>query len=91
MLSTSLLSRINALEAADVLHDIVIQRQFRFHELKGKLKGYFSMDVKNISDPYRIILEPLDENEEPHHPCHLDEISKTTKTVKIMEVSKHYE
>ena len=35
-LSVSLLSRINALEQADVLKDIVVQPAFHFHKLKHK-------------------------------------------------------
>ena len=36
MLATSLLSRINALERAETIKDIVVQRNFRFHALSNK-------------------------------------------------------
>ena len=94
-LALSLLSRINALYAADCLKDIVVQPVFHFHNLgarNGKnLTGYFAVDVRTRRDPWRILLQPLDENRNPFVPCRIDEISHIVKTVKIMEVSKHYE
>ncbi len=94
-LALKLLSRINALEQADVIRDIVVQPTFRFHDLKNKygrdLDGYFSIDVKTIREPWRIILQPLDDNGEPFVPCNIDEISGIVRIVEIREVSKHYE
>ena len=64
LLATSLFARINALEAADVIKDIIVQPQFRFHRLenygKSRLKGYFAIDVKTVREPWRIIIQPLD-------------------------------
>lgn len=72
-LSVSLLSRINALQQAEILKDIIVQPIFHFHKLKNKngrnLEGYFAIDVKSRRDPWRIILQPLDENEKPYIPC----------------------
>ena len=62
-LAISLLARINAIEQADVIKDIIMMPTFRFHNLKGKLDGYFAIDVKTIRDKWRIILQPLDEEE----------------------------
>lgn len=49
-LALKLLSRINALEQATVIQDIIVQPVFRFHRLKNKdgrnLEGYFAIDVK---------------------------------------------
>ncbi|MCD8220777.1 MAG: hypothetical protein LUD07_01050 [Clostridiales bacterium] len=94
-LSVSLLSRINALEQAIVLKDIVVQPAFHFHKLKNKkgknLEGYFAIDVKSRKEPWRIILQPLDENEEPYVSCNIDQIAGKVKIVEISEVSKHYE
>ncbi len=90
-----LLSRINALDAADNIKDIVLQPTFRFHALKNKqrrnLDGYFAIDVKSIKEPWRIILQPLDDNKQPYNPCNIDEIAGYVKIIEIMEVSKHYE
>lgn len=68
----------------------------RFHKLnnKGKrknLEGYFAIDVKTIKDKWRIIIEPLDENENPYKQCNIDEIAKYVRIIKIEEVSNHYE
>lgn len=94
-LAEKLLSRINALKAAETLNDIIIQPQFRFHNLKNKngrdLDGFFAIDVKTRKDPWRIILQPLDDDEKPFVPCNIHEISSCVKIVEIREVSKHYE
>lgn len=94
-LSVSLLSRINALQQAAVLKDIVVQPTFHFHKLKNKngrnLEGYFAIDVKSRKEQWRIILQPLDENEKPYIPCNIDQIAGKVRIVEISEVSKHYE
>lgn len=90
-LAISLLARVNAIEAADVIKDIIVQPQFHFHGLQGKLKGLFAIDVKSRKDKWRIILQPLDENEEVFDPCHIDEIAAVVRIVEIKEVSEHYE
>lgn len=94
-LAVSLMARINALENAEVLKDIVVQRQFRFHDLHKKnhrdLEGCFAIDVKTVRDQWRIILEPLNQDGETFNPCNIDEIASTVKMIRIREVSKHYE
>jgi hypothetical protein len=95
ILGRSLLARINALKGADTIKDIIVQRNFNFHKLENKkgknLEGYFAIDVKSRREPWRIILQPLDENKNPYIPCNIDEIAGTVKIVEISEVSKHYE
>ena len=66
-------------------------RPFRFHNLQDDLDGLFAVDVKTIRDKWRIILQPLDDNEQPYDPCHIDEIAPFVRTVEIREVSPHYE
>ena len=90
-LAIKLLARVNQIVAADVLRDIVLTQSLRFHSLQGNLDGYFAIDVKTRKEPWRIILQPLDENEEPYNPCNIDEISGKVRIVEIREVSKHYE
>ena len=90
-LALSLLSRINALDRAEVINDIIVNKPFRFHNLKGKFKGYFAIDVKTIRDKWRIILQPLDEQENIFEPCNIDEIARIVRVVEIKEVSDHYE
>ena len=95
ILTTSLLARINALKEAETIKDIVVQPAFSFHNLKNKgrrdLEGYFAIDVKSRKEPWRIILQPLDANEQPYVPCNIDEIAGIVKIIEIVEVSKHYE
>ena len=49
--------------------------------------------LKDMSrkDQWRIILQPLDENEKPYVPCNMDQIAGKVSIVEISEVSKHYE
>lgn len=91
ILATSLFARINALKSADVIKDIIMLPPFRFHKLKGDMDGYFVIDVKSKKDPWRIILQPLDQNKEPYDPCNIDEIAEVVRIVGVKEVSKHYE
>ena len=48
VLATSLLARINALEKADTIKDIIVQPTFHFHNLGNKhgrdLRGFFAID-----------------------------------------------
>ena len=90
-LAIKLLDRVNAIENADVINDIIAIKPFHFHNLHGKLEGLFAIDVKSRSDKWRIILQPLDENEQPFDPCHIDEIAAIVRIVEIREVSAHYE
>lgn len=94
-LANSLLARINALEAAEVIKDIIVQKQFRFHSLenygKSKLKGLFAIGVKTPKDPWRIIIQPLDDNRQIFDPCYIDRIATIVRIVSIREISKHYE
>ncbi len=95
-MAISLLSRINALNQAENIKDIIAQKVMRFHKLinKGKrknLEGYFAIDVKTIKDRWRIIIEPLDEDENPFVPCNIDEIAVYVKIIEIKEVSDYHE
>ena len=95
LLTNSLMARVNALEQAETILDIVVMPPFHFHKLTNKdgrdLEGFFAINVKSRKDQWRIILEPLDENENTYVPCNIDEIAQTVRTVRIVEVSKHYE
>jgi hypothetical protein len=95
LLANSLMARINALKQADTIKDIIVQPVFHFHKLINKngrdLEGYFAIDVKSRREQWRIIIEPLDENEQTYNPCNIDEIAENVRVVEIMEVSKHYE
>lgn len=53
--------------------------------------GYFAIDVKSRKEPWRIILQPLDDDRKPFNPCNIDKIAAYVKIAEISEVSKHYE
>lgn len=95
-LAVSLLARINAIGEADTLIDIIVMPTFHFHSLTKKkdkdLKGLYAIDVKSRKEPWRIILQPLDEQEQPfENTVSIDQIAGTVKIVEITEVSNHYE
>ena len=94
-LTRSLLARINALESAENIKDIIVQPVFRFHRLKNKkgrnLEGYFAIDVKTVREPWRIILQPLNKDRQPYDPCNIDEIAELVRIIEVAEVSRHYE
>ena len=90
-LAVSLLGRINAIEQAEVIKDIIVMPQFHFHNLQGKMKGSFAIDVKGRRDKWRIILCPLNDEGERFVPCYIDQIAEIVKIVEITEVSAHYE
>ena len=94
LLATSLLARVNALENAKIIKDIIAMPNFHFHSLKNKgrknLEGYYAIDVKTRKDAWRIILRPLDEKEQPYD-ISIDQRAEIVEIVEITEVSKHYE
>ena len=65
--------------------------RINFHKLSGNMDGFFAIDVKTRRDPWRIIIQPLDENEEPYDPCNIDEIAGVVRIVEVKELSNHYE
>lgn len=91
----SLFARINALQMADTIMDIIVQPTFHFHKLgnmnRKNLEGFFAIDVKSRKEQWRVIIQPLNENKEPFEPCQIDRISSYVRIVEITEVSKHYE
>ena len=96
ILARSLLGRINYMQNADCLNDVIKMPHFRFHKLinmgSGKnLEGYFAVDVKTRKDKWRIIIEPLDDNELPYDNVRIDEVAKKIRIIEVKEVSNHYE
>ena len=91
LLVQRLFHRIEMIEQAEVIKDIIVFYPFHFHKLTGSREGDFAIDVKSRKDKWRIILRPMDENEQYYNPCHIDEIASTVTIVEIREVSAHYE
>lgn len=86
---------MNFLSQAICLDDVIKIQAFGFHNLKNKLgrdlNGYYSIYVKSKIQAWRIVLQPLDENNKPYDSNKIEQFSKRVKVIKIMEVSKHYE
>jgi len=51
-----IMMRMTLLEGAETLADVPVTPPTRLHELKGKRKGQYAIDVQQ---PYRLILEPV--------------------------------
>ena len=64
---------------------------FHFRKLNGNMDGFFCYRRKNEERSMRIIIQPLDENEEPYDPCNIDEIAGVVRIVEVKELSNHYE
>lgn len=90
-LTVTLMARMESLKAATNLKDIVLMPAFHFHALKGNFSGLFAIDVKSRKDKWRIILRPLDQEENEFIPCNIDEIAAYVTIIKIEKVSAHYE
>ena len=56
--ATLIKRRMAFLEAAPCLADVPAERPCRRHQLKGRLAGYFAVDVKH---PFRLIFRPTNE------------------------------
>lgn len=91
LLAINLLARINQLKNSVTLQDFLRATAYHFHPLRGKLDGFFALDIKSRKDKWRLILIPLNSNKEPFDPCHIDKIAPIVQIIKIMEVSPHYE
>ena len=57
----------------------------------NNLEGYFAIDVKERTDKWRIIVDPLDDNELQFEQYNIDIIASKVRIVGIKEVSNHYE
>lgn len=53
-----IMHRLSVLLAANSLADVPSERPDRCHQLKGRKKGQFAVDLKH---PYRLVFEPADD------------------------------
>ncbi len=89
--ATLLLSRINFIESAKSFADIVNNPAFHFHGLSGKLQGLYAIDLGRKLG-FRLIIEPLNENEESlKKEKDIEKLKQCTKVVIVVEVTNHYE
>lgn len=94
-LTDSFYEKFYYLQGARSLKEIYLIPRFRLHKLRNvgrsRLQGYFAIDVKTHKEPWRIILQPLDDNMHPLSHCDADRTAAFVKIIEIKEISKHYE
>jgi proteic killer suppression protein len=90
IVAEKLMSTINFIENADSLLDVANYLPFHFHELKGKRKGTYAIDLGRKSG-YRVILEPQSKDGETIKDEKGFYQYQRIKIVQILEVSNHYE
>ena len=94
-MTDSFYEKLYYLQRADNLKEVYLIQCFRLHKLrnvgKSRLEGYFAIDVKTRKEPWRIILQPLDENMQSISSCDIDRTAAFVKIIEIKEISKHYE
>lgn len=66
---------------------------YNLHKLLGTKKGLYALDIGGRSSSYRLIVRPLDDNEDPTIDSENNLICfyKSIDVIRIEEVSKHYE
>lgn len=93
-LAEKLLSRIELLRQAPTLKDIVLMPPLHFHKLENKGRsrwdGFYAIDLKSRKDPWRLIVQPLDDDQNPIRLRSIDKIASSVRVVGIEEVSRHY-
>lgn len=84
-----LASIINYIEQADSLLDIINYPSYKFHDMKGyKHLNEWSIYIGRTG--YRLILIPLNENNNPIEKGDVLKNSKTIKIIMVKEVNNHY-
>ena len=86
-----LMGNINYIEQAICFADIMTYAPFKCHKLKGDRKDCYALDVGRKLG-YRIIIEPLDENNKTlKKEKDINVIKECTKIVLVVEVTNHYD
>lgn len=85
-----LYSTLNFIDNASCLMDIKNMPMYNLHPLKGKRKGTYAIDLGRRLG-YRLIIVPLDDDENEWDTKNETEIYKSTKIILALEVTNHYE
>lgn len=90
-----LFAKINFIEQAASFSDIMAYPPFHCHQLGNKKKdltGFWGLDVKGRKTSWRIIVAPLDDNDNIIIPGpDFKSECKSITIIRIEEVSNHYE
>jgi len=94
-ITKKLFATINYIDNAKNLGDIINMPIYHFHHLKQdkriSSKYQYAIDIDGRKSPYRLIITPLDCNEEVVTSTDLKELNNCTNVLLVLEVSKHYE
>lgn len=77
--------KINFIESAETLSDVIKFAPLRFHALTGNRAGLYAMDINGRNDQYRFIA-----CFDGYNKTQIFAKAKVIKIIQIMEVSKHY-
>ena len=84
-------SVINYIENADTLIDVKNFPPFNLHPLQRDRKGTFAIDLAGRRSGFRLIIKPLDDDNQEWKDVDLHTIYKSTRVLVILEVTNHYE
>ena len=91
VVAEKLLAHINYIEQAANFADIIEYQPFHFHKLHNNRKDEYSLDIGRKLG-YRIIIEPLDENNQSlKKEKDINVIKNCTKIVLVLEITNHYD
>lgn len=87
-----LMAKINYIQSANSFNDIRQYSPFNCHNLSKDRKYYWALDINGRKSSYRLIVAPLDENDNiiTTSSTFLSDC-KNIKIILIEEVSNHYE
>lgn len=88
--ATKLAMALEFINASETLLDVKNIPMFNLHDLKGNRKGQFAIDLGRKLG-FRLILIPLNKDEEQWDSSDVNEIYKCTDIVLLLEVTNHYE
>lgn len=81
---------LNFINSAENLLDVAKMPAYRLHPLSGDRAGSFAIDLIKKSG-FRLILIPVDENENEYTTKDVDIIYRSSSTIILLEVSNHYD
>lgn len=88
--ATKLFAAVSYIGSAESLQDIKNYSPYNLHLLAGQRKGQYAIDLGRKLG-FRLIIIPLNENDEEWVATQEQDLLKATKVVIIWEVNNHYE
>lgn len=66
-------------------------RIYNLHSLSGDKEGKFALDIDGRRSGMRLIITPLDDDENEIDKGNINDLYKASKIILVWEVSNHYE